>query len=223
MPTTVFGCDGISKSYQSRRVLGPVTIQVSAGERLAVMGPSGSGKTTLLHCLAGLESVDAGKVSFLGHDWDAMPDRNLRDLRLRHMGLLFQSPDLLSELTLTENVALPLEFSGVRRRLARTRARELLGRLGLTHVWNSYPHRVSGGEAQRAALARALVAEPAAILADEPTGALDSANRDLVLEVLVGLAGESGASLVVVTHDPVVAAALDRKITLIDGQLQDAC
>lgn len=214
-------CRDLAKSYGARQVLGPLSLDIDAGEHIAVMGPSGAGKTTLLHCLAGLEAPDSGRVTISGRAWDGMTETEQADARLHRIGLLFQSPDLLAELTLLQNAALPLEFSGHSRGRAETRAGELLGELGLAAVAGSRPAQVSGGEAQRAALARALIAQPEVVFADEPTGSLDSEGRDDVLEVLTGLARARGTTLVVVTHDPVVANALDRTIFLFDGRVQE--
>lgn len=214
-------CSGVSKSYRSQQVLGSVSITVGMGEQVAIMGPSGAGKTTLLHCLAGLESPDSGTVSFFGQSWAALAEKEQRSARLHRVGLLFQSPDLLTELTVVQNVSLPLEFCGVSRRQAERRAAELLSELGLEHVLTCHPAQISGGEAQRAALARAVITRPAAVLADEPTGSLDTAGRDAALQVLTGLTREVSAALVVVTHDPVVAAALDRTVILEDGVLRN--
>ncbi|MFT4218016.1 MAG: ABC transporter ATP-binding protein [Micropruina sp.] len=212
-------CTDITRVYQSRQVLGPVSIEVRPGEQVAIMGPSGAGKSTLLYCLAGLETPNSGTVTFLGKSWMDMSVADQRAHRLRRMGLLFQTHDLLPELTLLQNVALPLEFSGSLKRNAERRSAYLLGQLGLAHLQHSRPNEVSGGEAQRAALARAFAMEPPVVLADEPTGSLDSAGRDAVLEVLGELTQQAGIALVVVTHDPVVAAALGRTITIVDGVL----
>jgi putative ABC transport system ATP-binding protein len=192
---------------------------VAPGESVAVMGASGSGKSTLLHLLAGLLRPDTGAVHFEGRRIDQLPDAARSALRLRRFGFVLQFGDLVPELSLRENVELPIRLLGVGRRAARDRAGALLGELEVLDVADRRPGEVSGGQAQRAAVARALVHRPAVVFADEPTGALDSAAGELVLDALTGLAGEHGSSLVLVTHDSRTAAYADRTVLLRDGRI----
>ena len=201
----------------TRRVLGPVDVDLPAGSRLALVGPSGSGKSTLLQVLAGVLRPTAGSVDFDGVRLSDLDQDGRARLRLERFGLVFQFAELVSELTLTENVELPLQILG--RRAERRRVPQLVERLGITRVAHRLPSQVSGGERQRAALARALVHQPAVILADEPTGALDVENGRAVLSLLLECSHEAGASLVVVTHDRSVAAELDRVVELRDGRV----
>ncbi len=209
----------VSLSYGLTPALRDVSLRIDAGASVALMGASGSGKSSLLHCLAGVIVPDAGRVLVDGTDITGLSDRDRSRLRLERMGVVFQFGDLVPELTLVENVMLPLQLLGRRTRSARARALELLDRLGIADLADSRTGAVSGGEAQRAAVARALAHEPAVVLADEPTGALDSVNAEAVLDALVVLARDTGAALLVVTHDNVVASHLDTLVTLHDGAI----
>lgn len=209
----------VSLSYGPDRAVDDVSLRVEPGSRVALMGPSGCGKTSLLHCLSGVLQPDRGQVLLGGADLTSMSEASRSRLRLETFGLVFQLGDLVPELTLLENVALPLELLGCRRREARARAAALLDDLGIAAVSGSRSGTVSGGQAQRAAVARALVHEPQVVLADEPTGALDSTNAEAVLDVMLSLTERIGATLVVVTHDNVVAAHLDELVTMRDGSL----
>ena len=209
----------VSLSYGLTPALRDVSLRIDAGASVALMGASGSGKSSLLHCLAGVIVPDAGRVLVDGTDITGLSDRDRSRLRLERMGVVFQFGDLVPELTLVENVMLPLQLLGRRTRSARARALELLDRLGIADLADSRTGAVSGGEAQRAAVARALAHEPAVVLADEPTGALDSVNAEAVLDALVDLARDTGAALLVVTHDNVVASHLDTLVTLHDGAI----
>lgn len=220
------GCDpagaavaavGVSLAFGAANALDGATVSVRAGERVAVMGRSGSGKSTLLHVLAGLLTPDAGEVWFEGRRIDGLSDGALADLRLRRMGFVFQFGHLVPELSLVENVALPLLAAGVRRRAAEERARDVLGRLDIAELADRRPPQVSGGQMQRAAIARALVHEPAVVFADEPTGALDTVTGQLALEALLGAAAAYGAAVVVVTHEARLASYCDREVVLHDG------
>jgi putative ABC transport system ATP-binding protein len=204
-------------SYGETVALAGATLSLDAGEQVALMGPSGSGKSSLLHCLAGVVRPDAGRVEFDGLRLDQQPESARSALRLRRMGMVFQFGDLVPELTLAENVMLPLQLLGRRRGPARTAAMELLERLGVADVAGHRTGAVSGGQAQRAAVARALVHEPDVVFADEPTGSLDSLTAELVMDAMVQLTRESGAALLVVTHDNVVAAHLGRHVVIGDG------
>jgi putative ABC transport system ATP-binding protein len=196
-----------------------VSLAVSAGEAVAVMGPSGSGKSTLLNLIAGLDRPSAGTVTVAGHRVDRMGEGALARFRRAQVGMIFQFFNLLDDLTVADNVLLPAQLAGVGRRQARARAGELLARLGIAALADAYPGRLSGGQRQRVAIARALVNTPAVLLADEPTGALDSAAGREVGELLAGL-NAAGQTLVLVTHNPDLAAAYaGRVIELTDGRV----
>ena len=215
----VLRCTNLGHSFGAARVLEGVEVRIDPGEVVAVMGPSGSGKSTLLHLLAGLLRPDTGRVEFAGQRIDDLPDRARSDLRLRRMGFVFQFGDLVPELTLAENVALPVRLSGGSRRDARNRAVEVLDQLGVGDVAGRRVSEVSGGQAQRAAVARALVHNPDVVLADEPTGALDTVTGELVLEALVAAATARGAAVLLVTHELAVASWAGREIHLRDGRV----
>lgn len=183
------------------------------------MGPSGSGKSSLLHCLAGIIAPDGGTVSVNGRRIDGLSESERSRLRLETIGVVFQFGDLVSELTLLENVALPLQLIGTRAKKARAAAQGLLDALDVGDVADRRAGAVSGGQAQRAAVARAMVHHPALIFADEPTGSLDTVAAESVLDALVGLASDRGTTLLVVTHDNRVAAHLDRCVTMVDGRV----
>jgi putative ABC transport system ATP-binding protein len=210
---------GLQLSFGSTTALDGVWLDVAAGEVVAVMGPSGSGKSTLLHCLAGILRPDRGRVLFDGEDLASWSERQRSDLRLRRFGFVFQFGDLVSELTLRENVELPLRLTGHRVGSARKRAHELLDRLDIDHVADRRAGSVSGGQAQRAAVARALATEPAVLFADEPTGALDSVAGEAVLQAMLDLSTESGSTVLLITHDHRVAAYADRVIVMRDGRI----
>jgi len=190
---------------------------VRAGEVVAVMGPSGSGKSTLLHCLAGIIKPDQGSVVFDGQDTATLNDAGRSALRRAAFGFVFQFGQLVPELSCLENVALPLRLQGIERREAERTAMEWLQRLEVDAVARSLPGEVSGGEGQRVAVARALVGGPRVVFADEPTGALDSLNGERVMQLLTNSARESGAAVVLVTHEPRVAAHSDREVVVRDG------
>lgn len=203
--------------YGPTPALADASLRLYAGESVAIMGPSGSGKSTLLHCLAGILTPHEGAVDLLGTPFHALPDAERSRLRLAHLGMDFQYGDLVRELTLVENVELPLRLTGAGRHAARVEALEALAALNVADVADRRAGEVSGGQAQRAAVARALVRRPAAILADEPTGSLDSVNADQVMDTLVSRARAMGSALLVVTHDHRMAAHLDRHVTIRDG------
>lgn len=209
--------DDLHLSFGDTPALRGASLTIAAGEVVALMGPSGSGKSTLLHCLAGILRPDSGTVTVAGRALDAMSERARSDLRLRTMGFVFQDSDLIPELTLLENVALPLQLVGVRHRDAHARARDVLASVGLETEGDRRTGAVSGGQAQRAAVARALVHEPAIMFADEPTGALDTVTGERTLDVLLSAASERGASVLLVTHDHRVSAHADRLLVIRDG------
>jgi putative ABC transport system ATP-binding protein len=223
-PGDVIRLDGVTKTYQAGAApaLADVSLSVAAGEVVAVMGPSGSGKSTLLNLIAGLDRPTAGTVTVAGRRIDTLGEGALARFRARHVGIIFQFFNLLDDLTVEDNVLLPAQLAGASRRAARARADELLVRLGLEQHRNAYPARLSGGQRQRVAIARALVNSPELLLADEPTGALDTATGQEIGRLLRQL-NEGGQTLVLVTHDPALADRYAaRTIRLVDGQLAGA-
>jgi len=195
------------------------SVEVVAGEVVAFMGPSGSGKSTLLHCLAGILEPDQGEVRYRGSRIDTLPDEVRSRLRRDDFGFVFQFGQLVPELTALENVALPLLLERVGRPRARDRAAHWLERIGAEGVARARPGELSGGEAQRVAIARALVARPAVVFADEPTGSLDSVATEEVMAVLTEVARAEGTTMLVVTHEPRVAAYANREVVLRDGSV----
>ncbi|GAA1291372.1 ABC transporter ATP-binding protein [Planotetraspora silvatica] len=213
--------DGLHKAFGPTKALDGASIAIRAGEIVAIMGPSGSGKSTLLHCLAGIVRPDSGHVRYQGAEISAMTDGERSALRRTQFGFVFQFGQLVPELTCLENIALPLRMEGVRRREAEARAAEWLDRLDLADVGRKRPGEVSGGQGQRVAVARALVTRPRAVFADEPTGALDSLNGERVMRLLTEAARETGAAVVLVTHEARVAGYSDREIVVRDGRTRD--
>ena len=211
----------LHKAYGPTPALDGARFAIRAGEVVAVMGPSGSGKSTLLHCLAGIVRPDSGEVRYRGRELTTMTDAQRSALRRGEFGFVFQFGQLVPELTCLENVALPLRLGGTRRRVASARAKEWLDRLDLGDLAGKRPGEVSGGQGQRVAVARALVTGPRAIFADEPTGALDSLSGEQVMRLLVGAAKDSGAAVVLVTHEPRVAAYSDREVVVRDGRTRE--
>ena len=199
--------------------LDDISVIVERGEFLSVIGPSGSGKSTLLNLMAGLDVPDGGQILLDGQDLARMSDRALSNLRLREIGFVFQGFNLFPALTVWDNVAWPLEFAGVKRARLRAVVEDVLRRVGLADRDARRPGELSGGEQQRAAIARALVNEPSIILADEPTGSLDSQTGDSILALLSGLNREHGVSIVMVTHRSDAARWSDRTIELRDGRI----
>lgn len=213
--------EGISKSYGSLRVLRDVNLSIGTREILAVVGPSGAGKTTMLQILGTIDRADSGRVIYDGTDVGSMKDRLLSRFRNEHIGFIFQTHCLLPEFTARENVALPAMIAGVSKSEALRRADELLERLGLGPRATHRPSAMSGGERQRTAVGRALINNPRVILADEPTGSLDSSNRDEIERLFVQLRDEMGHTLVIVTHDPHLAAIADRTVAMEDGRVAE--
>lgn len=209
--------EGLSKSYGVTTALRDASVSAAPGEVVAVEGPSGGGKSTMLRLLAGIEVPDGGTVWFDDVELSSMRDDARARLRRSAFGVVLQFGSLVPDLSLRDNVALPLLLGGVAGREARRRAGELLEEVGVASQARKLPSQVSGGEGQRAAVARALVHEPAVVLADEPTGALDTANSENVLEMLLSGARRRGACVVVVTHDEAVASRADRRVCIIDG------
>lgn len=210
---------GLSVRYGETLAVDGVDLTVLPGSRTALMGPSGSGKSSLVHALAGIVRPDAGEVWFEDERLDLLGEAARSRRRLARMGLVFQFGDLVPELTLAENVMLPLQVLGQKARPARAAALEMLATLGVADLADRRTGAVSGGQAQRAAVARALVHHPSVVLADEPTGALDSLTAERVLDAMVSVTAEVGAALLVVTHDHVVASHLDDLIVVRDGRV----
>jgi putative ABC transport system ATP-binding protein len=205
------------KSFGQTPALRGASLTIQRGEIVAVTGPSGSGKSTLLHCLAGILVPEEGQVRFGGQRLDALSDERRSALRRDRFGFVFQSGQLVPELTAEENVALPLLLSGTRRGPAMTAARRWFTALGLDGLERRRSGELSGGQAQRVALARGLVAGPEVLFADEPTGSLDSASGELVMDLLTAAAREHGTTVILVTHDARVAAYADREVIVRDG------
>jgi putative ABC transport system ATP-binding protein len=218
---TVLEAAGLGKQVSSPEgtlaILSDVSIAIARGETVAVMGASGAGKSTLLALLAGLDEPTSGRVLLAGSDLGSLDEDGRAAVRARHVGFVFQSFHLVPSLTALENVMLPLELAG--RRDARAAALEVLGRVGLAGRVGHYPRQLSGGEQQRVAIARAFVTQPAVLFADEPTGNLDAATGERIMELLFGLNAETGATLVLVTHDRELAARCGRVIRLDAGRV----
>jgi putative ABC transport system ATP-binding protein len=213
--------DDLHKAYGSTTALSGASMSVRAGEVVAVMGPSGSGKSTLLHCLGAIVRPDAGRVVYAGREVSALSDVDTSALRRSDFGFVFQFGQLVPELTCLENVALGLRLDGVRRRVAEQRGRDWLDQLEVGDVAGKLPGQISGGQGQRVAVARALVTGPRVVFADEPTGALDSLNGEKVMVMLTRAARETGAAVVLVTHEARVAAYADREVIVRDGVARD--
>ena len=209
---------GLRKAFGPTPALLDAGLTVNAGEVVAVMGPSGSGKSTLLHCLAGIVPPDQGTVRYAGVELGGLSDADRSALRRTDFGFVFQFGQLVPELTCLENVALPLRLAGVSRRTAERDAAAWLGRLDVAEVAGKRPGEISGGQGQRVAVARALMHGPKVVFADEPTGALDSLNGELVMTLLVRASRDTGAAVVLVTHEPRVAAYCDREVIVRDGR-----
>ena len=201
-------------------ILKGISLSVDRGETVGLIGPSGSGKSSALMLMGGLERATSGRVMALGHDLGAMDEDALARFRRAHMGVVFQSFHLIPTMTALENVAVPLELAGAADAFDRAEAE--LRAVGLGHRLDHYPAQMSGGEQQRVALARAAAPRPAILLADEPTGNLDGSNGAAIMEMLFGLRDRHGATLVLVTHSPELAARCDRVVRMVDGRLDVA-
>jgi putative ABC transport system ATP-binding protein len=223
----VIAVDAVTRSYQlgtrqeGVRALRGLTFTVAPGEFVAIVGPSGSGKSTLLNLLGALDRPTTGAVRLDGRDIATLSDTQLARLRNAEIGFVFQQFHLLARTTALDNVALPLVYAGVGRSARVARAREALEAVGLGHRLEHHPTELSGGEQQRVAIARALVTDPRILLADEPTGNLDTATGDGVMRLLEQLNTDRGAALIVITHDPEIAARAPRQIRLRDGVIVD--
>ncbi|MGW2819624.1 ABC transporter ATP-binding protein [Streptomyces sp. NPDC001443] len=221
-PVPLLQARDLVKTYGGNEALRGASVDLGAGEILAVTGPSGSGKSTLLHCLAGIVRPDRGSVVHGGERLDQLSEKRLSELRRTDFGVVFQFGQLIPELTAIDNVALPLLLAGTARATARERAGEWLERFGVRGQRDRRPGELSGGQEQRVALARALVTGPKAVFADEPTGALDSLAGEQVMTALVHTARACGTAVVLVTHDDRTAAYADREIRMSDGTVLPA-
>ncbi len=223
-PANVVEATGLTRTYGngSRRLpaLREVSLTVARGEVLAIMGPSGSGKSTLLFILAGLDRPDAGVAQIIGTDWQSLEGRARAQFRRRNCGFIGQGLSLLPQATAAENVEVPLLLDGIAAAERGRRVAEALEQVGLAAHAAQLPDQLSGGEQQRVAIARALVLNPAVVLADEPTGSLDSANGQAITRLLVAAALKRGSAVVIVTHDPAVALHAHRTVTMHSGYLQ---
>ncbi|MCM1153348.1 MAG: ABC transporter ATP-binding protein [Muribaculum sp.] len=209
----------ISKSFGNLRVLRDVSLEVADSEIVAILGPSGAGKSTLLHIAGTLDYPDAGRVIYDGVDLSKLKKKQLDEFRNRNLGFIFQFHELLPEFTARENVALPALIAGKKNKEAYRLAEELLNRLGMGERLDHKPSELSGGEKQRTAIARALINSPRIVLADEPTGSLDSRNRDEILGIISDLCKERGQSFLIVTHDTALTSIAHRVVNMADGQI----
>jgi putative ABC transport system ATP-binding protein len=220
MSDPIYDLRGVGRSYGNVHALRGVDLRIDRGELVAIVGPSGSGKTTLLQLLGGLDRPTSGTILFEGHDLAALPQSKLTALRLRTIGFVFQQFNLIPTLTAAENVELALGPAGVRGDVRRIRVAELLAAVGLAERGRHLPTQLSGGEQQRVAIARALANDPDVLLADEPTGNLDSATGEEILTLLQELNANEGRTVVVITHDASVAARASRTVRLKDGTVE---
>jgi putative ABC transport system ATP-binding protein len=219
MPQVVVRLDGVDKEYGDTKALDGLSLQIRAGDAVAVMGPSGCGKSTLLNMVAGLDRPTAGTIEVNGQDLGELNETGLALFRRHHIGMIFQFFNLIDDLPALDNVALAAQLTGVSARQSRRRALELLDELGVAGRKDMYPAALSGGERQRVAVARALMNRPALLLADEPTGALDSRSGEQVMDLLIDL-NQIGQTLLIVTHDPRLARrCASRLIEVADGRV----
>jgi lipoprotein-releasing system ATP-binding protein len=222
--TIILNAKGIEKRFvqgdASIEVLGGVDLSLAAGERVAIVGRSGSGKSSLLHVLAGLDDVNQGQIFVAGEPMAAASNDARTALRRKYMGFVYQQHHLLPEFSALENVALPLRLNGLSQTIAEQQSRKLLDRIGMGARVEHLPGELSGGERQRVAVARALIHQPKLVMADEPTGNLDTTSAAELMALMVELSESSGVAFLVVTHDPSMLHQFDRVLTLVDGKLQ---
>ena len=220
----ILNLQNIYKDYQQEKLVVPVlkdvSLTVEEGEYVAIMGPYGSGKTTLMNIIGCLDRPTSGTYELAGENVLKLKDRELSDLRLKSIGFVFQSFQLMPRESAVENVALPLSYAGVRKKERRSRATKALERVGLGDRVNFRPTQLSGGQKQRVAIARAMVNHPKILLADEPTGALDSKSGEQIMELFDSL-NEEGVTIVMITHDPKIAAKAKRIVRIIDGEIYE--
>lgn len=217
----IIKADDIKKSYGETHAMRGISLEIKRGEVLAIMGPSGSGKSTLLHTLAGIIKPDSGKVYFSGSRIDNLNDHGRTMLRRTKFGFVFQFSQLVPELIAIDNVAVPLLLNGIPRGEAYHRAEQWLNKVGIADAkLNHLANQLSGGQIQRVAIARAMVINPEVLFADEPTGSLDSLNSELVMKMFIKTAKENGTTVVMVTHEPTIAAYADREIIVRDGRVE---
>lgn len=213
--------DDIKKSYGETHAMRGISLYIKRGEVLAIMGPSGSGKSTLLHTIAGITRPDSGKVYLNGSRIDNLNDRQRTMLRRSKFGFVFQFSQLVPELTAIDNVAVPLLLNGVDKRTAYKRAEQWLNKVGINDAkLHNLANQLSGGQVQRVAIARAMIINPEVLFADEPTGSLDSLNSELVMKMFIRTAKDNGTTVVMVTHEPTIAAYADREIIVRDGKVE---
>ena len=222
MDDPIISAKNIKKSFGQTHALRGISLDIQPGEILAIMGPSGSGKSTLLHSLAAITKIDSGAVYFDGKRIDKLSDDKRSKLRRTNFGFVFQFGQLVPELTSLDNIALPLLLNGVKRREAYERAQKWLNRVELGSKSNNMLGELSGGQMQRIAVARAMVINPKVLFADEPTGSLDSLNSEKIMELFISTARSHGTTVVMVTHEPTIAAYADREVTVRDGQISGA-
>ena len=211
--------EGITKSFGSLQVLKGIDLEITQGEVVSIVGPSGAGKTTLLQIMGTLDSPDAGMINIDGTNVSRMKEKELSAFRNKHIGFVFQFHQLLPEFTALENVMIPAFIAGVPTKEASMRAMEILDFMGLKERASHKPNELSGGEKQRVAVARALINQPAVILADEPSGSLDSHNKEELHQLFFDLRNRFGQTLVIVTHDEALAKITDRTIHMVDGNI----
>lgn len=211
--------DNITRSFGSLQVLKGISLNIERGEVVSITGPSGAGKTTLLQIMGSLDKPDGGKVLYDGQDITRMSEKEISAFRNRHIGFVFQFHQLLPEFTALENISIPMLIAGQGMRQANARAKELLQLLGLADRADHKPSELSGGEKQRIAVARALANQPDVILADEPSGSLDTKNKEELHKLFFSLRDQLGQTFVIVTHDESLAAMTDRTIRLLDGSI----
>lgn len=219
MDEVIISAKDIKKAYGKTHALRGASLRVKKGEVLAIMGPSGSGKSTLLHSLAAIISVDSGEIRLYGKRIDKLPDDKRSILRRTMFGFVFQFGQLVPELTVEDNVALPLLLNKKDKKEAYKKAKRWIAEVGLSGKENNLPGELSGGQAQRIAIARAMVIEPQILFADEPTGSLDTFNSEKVMELFIKTAKEHGTTVIMVTHEPSIAAYADREIVVRDGKI----
>lgn len=216
----ILTCNNLRKIYKNQtEALRGANLEIKRGEVLSIMGPSGSGKSTLLHCLSGIIAPTSGSIIYNNNEISKLSDSARHKIRRENFGFVFQFSQLVPELTVLDNVALPLLIKGSKKQLAYQRAEVCLERIGISKIRNSIPGEISGGQAQRVAIARSIVANPDIIFADEPTGSLDSINSEKVMNILIDMVKANGTTLIIVTHESTIAAYADRTIVVRDGKV----